>query len=129
MSPLLASTIQGRPFTIPIERYAIRTLVHFIQFLQIIIFDSARSLYIEKSKCNLVFCVRFRKEVFEGAPVKDVEFACVPPVCYSEEDSILFALDLVLYFNMLRQSIAQDTLMQRCIGADSHNLRSLAQWH
>lgn len=96
MPPLLASTVQSRPFAVPIERYTIRALVQLIQLLQIVVFDSTRSIYIEKSKGDLVLCVWFRKEVFERAPVEEVEFSCLSPICDPEQNCILFTFDLVL---------------------------------
>jgi hypothetical protein len=84
MSPFLPPTVQSRPFTIPIKRYAIWALIHLVQLLQVIVFDCARSLDIEKSKGDLVLGVWFRKEVLKGAPVENIELARVPLVCNSK---------------------------------------------
>lgn len=130
MSSLLPSTVQSRPFAVPIKRYAIRPLVHLIEFLQIIIFDRALALCIEKSKRDLVLRIWLRKQVLEGAPIEEVELARSSPVCDAEKDGILLALDLVLYFKMPHQPIAQDGPVRQLQHApDSHNLLLLAQWH
>ena len=127
MTLFLATTVQFRPFTVPIKRYAIRAFVYLIESLQVIVFYRSRPLYIEKAKCDLVLCVRFRKEVLKCAPVEKVKVARVPPVCDSEKDGILFALDLVLYpmFDLVNRT----TLSCATSTADSHNPRHQAQWH
>ena len=109
MSSLLASTIQVRPFTVPIKWYTIRAFIYLIQLLQVIIFDRTCAIDIEKAESNLIFGIGFRKEVLEGAPIKEVDFASISPVCDPEEYRILFAFDLMLY-SQTCQSMPQTDL-------------------
>ena len=97
MSSLLAPTIQRRPLAVPVKGYTIRTLIQLIQLLQILVLDEASIIHVEEPERNLVLGIRFRKEVLEGAPVQEVDLARLPPVGDSEEDAVLFALDLVLW--------------------------------
>lgn len=99
MSALLASTVQSRPFAVPVKWNAIRAFVHLIQLLQVLVFDCARSSYIEESERDLILGVWFRKEVFECTPIEEVELARTPSIGNSEKNRILFTFDLVLYGN------------------------------
>jgi hypothetical protein len=112
MSSLLAPTVEGSPFTIPIKRYAIWAFVYLIQALQIVIFHRSRPVQIEKPKGNLVFSVRLCKQVLEPSPVQEIDPACSAPVRNAEEDGILLTLDLVLYGKTPHQPVTPDSLVQ-----------------
>lgn len=96
MSAFLAAAVEGRPFAVPVKGYAIRTLVHLIQLLQILVFDQAIIIDIKQPERNLVFSVWFREEVLEDRPVLEVDFSGVATVGDGEEDAVLFAFDFVL---------------------------------
>ena len=101
MPPLLASAVQGCPFAVPVKWYAIRALIQRIKLLQVLVFDRTCALNIEQPKSNLVLRVWFRKQVLKSAPVEEIDLSRLPPIRDSKEDSILSAVDLMLYLHII----------------------------
>lgn len=54
MAVLLASNVQGSPFTIPVEGDALVALVETVQFVKVVVLDGSGSPLIEKAKGNLI---------------------------------------------------------------------------
>ena len=80
MSVLLSSNIQRRPFTIPIERYAIAAFVEIVELLEVVVFDCASAFFVEESERNLILGIWFRQEIFKRSPVMQRNFSRSPSI-------------------------------------------------
>jgi hypothetical protein len=81
MPPLLATRIKRSPFTVPVKRYAIWTLIHLIKFPELVIFHCASTVHVKEAESYLVLGVWLDEEVFESTPVLEIDFATIFSVC------------------------------------------------
>lgn len=63
--------------------------------------DSAILFEVKQTERDLIFGIGLRKEVLESGPVGQGQLAGFPSVCYAEQNTILLALDFVLWREML----------------------------
>ena len=80
---LFTASVKRSPFAIPVERYALRPLVHVVKSLKVVVFDRPRSILVEESERDFILSIWFAQEVFEIIPVMDGDFARLSSVCYT----------------------------------------------
>ena len=60
-------------------------------------FDRSGPLFVKKAKGNLVFSIRFGKEILKGRPVVKVDPPSLSPISDMKKDPVLFATDFMLH--------------------------------
>ncbi len=107
MPLLLPTDVQRRPFAVPVEGYAILTLVEIIEVLEVFVFNGTSTVDIEQSEGDLVLSVWLCKKILERAPVVQVDSSSIAPICHAEEYSILLTLNLMLGYHLSQRLISE----------------------
>lgn len=97
MATFGAPNVQGCPFAIPVKRNRVFALVLIVKPLKILVFDSSCSFLVKQAERYLIFCVWFREQILECAPVRKGDASGFPPICNLEEYRILFSPDFMLH--------------------------------
>lgn len=105
MAPLVAADVQLGPLAVPVEGDAIRSLVLFVEALEVFVLDISESLNIEEPEGDLIFGVRFVQNILEIGPVWQCDLAPALSVGDLEEEVVLVALDFVLNTSSNCQSV------------------------
>jgi len=73
--PALPSTdVERGPLAIPVKRYTVLALVEVVEFLEVVVLNCSRAIFVEQAESDLIFCVWFCKKVFKVSPVVKGEF-------------------------------------------------------
>src|SRR5271155_2324110 len=98
MSRFTRPHIQWSPITIPIKRDPLPSLFPRKHLLKGIVRNRPRTLHVEKTERNIVFCIRFCKEIFKRHPILKVYCSTATTVCDEEKNGVLFAFDFMVVF-------------------------------
>ena len=101
----LAADVERGPFAIPVKGNRFPAFVLVVELLEVLVLDDARAILIKETECNFVLGVGLGEEVFESAPVVDVDSAFPLAVGDAEEDCVLLTFDLVLWRRMRQISL------------------------
>lgn len=94
---LLAANVQLGPFALPVKRNAVGALVELIELSEVLVLDIAGSIDVEEAEGDLVLGVGLDQEVLKGGPLGEGNLAGTLTVGDAEQNSVLFALDFVLW--------------------------------
>ena len=96
MAVFLAANVEGSPFAVPVEGDRLPAFILIVQLLKMLVLDDARAVFVKEAEGNFILGVGLGEQVFEGAPIVDVDLTFSLAIGDAEEDCVLFAFDFVL---------------------------------